>query len=442
MLSNDSNNRKDHNKFSGYDEGNQLRPKISKASFFQTTGYDFCWLLLEPLDIAGSDEDEVKLAKRFSPGQKALYFWWFLDAQVTNGGFVQFYFNGYDIYVPAIIEGLTHIGDGDMTELVVAAHKIYKENKTVIDSARRSGELYDGNLVEKLEDLASLDRRYYELNSNTLAIIEKYANENPSEFCVDESGEVIEKNASGKFTTTFSDGVIKEEFNLINGVLDGQFKAYYPTGKIKSLRTYVQGEQFGEQKSWYENRNLSVATLIDSVSKAKRLEFFYENKQRSKLEHTDKNGDRIGDYEEWYQNGQLKEKATFVSKNERVGDWTTFWENGGKRLEAEGRDGKIYFRNYWNEDAEQLLRDGTGLYIAEFDYGGLSKLVYRYEKEFKGYKKDGVSKTYVNGIIRSSEEFKEDVLHGLTQNFDDEGELQDEKIFERGKLISSKEVKK
>ena len=442
MLSNKSNHKNDENNFSGYEASNQLRPSVSKASFFQMTGYDFCWLLLEPIDIAGSDEDEVELAKRFSPGQKALYFWWHLDAQVTNGGFIQFYYNGYDVYVPAIIEGLTHIGDAEMTELVIAAHKIYQENRTVLDSARKSGDLYDSNLVKRLEALASLDSRYYELNSKTLALIEKYAKENPSEFCVDESGKVIEKNASGKFTTTSSDGGIKEEFNLINGVLDGQFKAYYPTGKIKSLRTYIQGEQIGEQKSWYENGNLRFATLIDSISKARRLEFFYENKQLSKLEHTDKNGDRIGDYEEWYQNGQLKEKAIFVSKNERIGDWTMFWENGGKRLEAEGRDGKIYFRNYWNENGEQLLRDGTGLYITEFDYGGLSKLVYRYENEFKDYKKDGVSKTYVNGVIRSSEEFKEDVLHGLTQNFDDEGELQDEKIFERGKLISTKEVKK
>jgi uncharacterized protein YwqG len=38
-------------------------------------------------------------SKRLSPGQKALFFIWYLDAEVTNGGFIQFYWNGkgYDL---------------------------------------------------------------------------------------------------------------------------------------------------------------------------------------------------------------------------------------------------------------------------------------------------------------------------------------------------------
>jgi len=34
-----------------------------------------------------------------------------LDAQVTNGGFLQFYSNGYRNYVPTINAGLKLIGD-------------------------------------------------------------------------------------------------------------------------------------------------------------------------------------------------------------------------------------------------------------------------------------------------------------------------------------------
>jgi len=441
MLSNDPYNRKDKNKFSGYDANNQLRPKISKASFFQMTGYDFCWLLLEPIDIAGSDEDEAELAKRFSPGQKALYFWWYLDAQVTNGGFIQFYYNGYDVYVPAILEGLKHIGDEQMAELVIATHKIYQDNLSVFDSARKK-DLFDGDLYDRLEDLARLDSNYYTFNSQTMSVIEKYARQNPNEFCVDENGKSFEKGATGKFTTTYDNGVIKEEFDLVNGVIDGQFKVYYPTGLIKSSNTYVQGEQIGEQKSWYKNGNVKTLTTIDSTSQTKKKEYFYENKQLSKLEYIDGNGDRTGDYEEWYENGQLKEKSTFASKTERTGDWIKFWEDGGRQLEAESKDGKIYFHNYWNEKGEHLLKNGTGVHITEFELGGLSKSVYRYETEYKNYKKDGLSKSYVNGVVSLTQEFKDGVEHGLTQSFDDKGKLKEERVFDSGKLISTKASEK
>lgn len=59
---------------------------------------------LEPINIAIGDENEKDLATRFSPAQKALYYVWYLDAEVTNGGFIQFYWNDYRKYIPLIID--------------------------------------------------------------------------------------------------------------------------------------------------------------------------------------------------------------------------------------------------------------------------------------------------------------------------------------------------
>ncbi len=426
------------NLFAGYDPDNQLRPKINKGDFFRMTGFDLGWLLLEPINIAESREKEPELAKRFSSGQKALYFWWYLDGQVTNGGFVQFYYNGYDFYVSAIIEGLEYIGDKEMAELVKAANKIYLDNKKLIDKARKK-DLFDSNLYDRLDELGNLDSKYYKINARTMSRIEKYARQNPNEFCVDENGQEFDKDYTGKCTTTFDNGKIKEEFYLTNGVINGEFKTYYETGQVKSLNTYVSGEQVGEQKEWYENGNIKKIITIDPNTKDWKKEYYYDNGQISKLEYTDTNDDSKGEYKEWYQNGQLKEQSTFIGSTERIGDWIKFWEDGSKQLEAEFKDSEVYFHNYWNEKGEHLLKDGTGLYINEFEMDMFAKTtVYRYETEYKDYKRHGLSKSYTDGVLGLTQEFKYGVEHGLTKKYDDNGKLKEEKVYENGKLILTK----
>jgi hypothetical protein len=71
--------------YNSFDKDNHLQPVFDKAKFDTLHGWDFGWEILEPINIAKGDEDEFQLSKRFSPGQKALYFIWYLDAQVTNG---------------------------------------------------------------------------------------------------------------------------------------------------------------------------------------------------------------------------------------------------------------------------------------------------------------------------------------------------------------------
>ena len=102
-----------------FDHTQHFRPELNKGEFFKLSGYDFGWFVLEPISKFVKDrEHEIERGKYLSYGQKALYYWWYLDAQVTNGGFVQFYYNGYGPYVPTIIRGLEHIGDKEMADLV------------------------------------------------------------------------------------------------------------------------------------------------------------------------------------------------------------------------------------------------------------------------------------------------------------------------------------
>lgn len=398
--------------FSGYDPDNQLRPKINRADFFRSTEFDFGWLILEPICIVESREEEPELVKRFSAGQKALYFWWYLDGQVNNGGFVQFYYNGFEIYVPAIIKGLEHIGDKEMVELVKGAHNIYLDNKKLIDKARKK-DLFGSDLYDRLDKLSEFDDRYYEINSQTMLLMEKYAKQHPNEFCLDENGEEFPTNFSGKLTTKYDNGKIKEEFELVNGVINGEFKTYYEFGQHKSLNNFESAQQIGEQKEWYENGNQKSITTLGN-DKTKKYEYFYEN-------------------------GQLKESVTFVDEINRKGPWLKFWQDGSKQLEAEGKDGEVLFHNFWNEKGEQLLKNGTGVYI--YEYSMFEGKADRNEQEYKDYKRHGKQYTYTNDILTLYQEMENGKEHGITRSFDDEGNLQYETVYEYGKEISNKTMK-
>jgi hypothetical protein len=164
------------------DPSNQLRPELNRNQFDTLKSWDLGWFLLEPINTAKDVDHEVDLARQFSKGQKALYFFWFLDAEVTNGGFIQFYWNGRDMYLPPIIEGLKLIGDKELLDLVNKADKEFEINR---DKFVRQREKDDWEpLYDNLKKFDEYDSIYYKIHDKTMALIEKYAREHPNEFGV------------------------------------------------------------------------------------------------------------------------------------------------------------------------------------------------------------------------------------------------------------------
>ncbi|MEN0007986.1 DMP19 family protein [Flavobacterium nitrogenifigens] len=166
------------NNYEIFEDENHLRPNFAKSEFDSLTSWDFGWAILEPINLGANDE--VGLSQRLSPGQKALYFFWYLDAEVTNGGFIQFYWNGNRKYLPAIIKGLELIGDRDMLKLVDIADKLYLENKDKIESGGTQEDF--SRLYDDLIEFDDLDRIFYDKHDKTMDLIEKYARQNPEEF--------------------------------------------------------------------------------------------------------------------------------------------------------------------------------------------------------------------------------------------------------------------
>ncbi|QDW25901.1 DUF4375 domain-containing protein [Pedobacter sp. KBS0701] len=168
--------------YTASDKGQQLRPEFSKLKFDILHNWDFGWAILEPINIAKSRADDKELSKRFSSGQKALYFFWYLDEEVTNGGFIQFYVNEYREYLPAIKKGLILIGDQEMIDLISKADEYYLNNKDSFNELKKNNK--QELIFSKLEKFNEYDEAYYKIHDNTMKFLEKYARKHPYEFVI------------------------------------------------------------------------------------------------------------------------------------------------------------------------------------------------------------------------------------------------------------------
>ncbi|WP_431471594.1 DUF4375 domain-containing protein [Nonlabens sp. SCSIO 43208] len=426
-----------------FNKAEHFRPKLNKGEFYKLSGYDFGWFALEPMSKFVKDkEHEIERGKSLSYGQKALYYWWYLDAQVTNGGFVQFYYNGYGPYVPTIIKGLEHIGDTEMSNLVKKADKIYQKNKKLMDNAQES-DLFESGLYDRLDEMSLLDDDYYEMNEKTMSLIEAYIRNNPNEFCLDEDGKEFDINFTGLCTTLYDNKKIKEEFQLEKGVINGKFKSFYENGRPKEIIHYLNGEHTGELKEFYENGKLKYKVTKEPLKNIFIHEWFYENGNPKKLESKliDKN-ERIGEYKEWFENGQLAETGTYKSGYEREGKWLEYYENGNQKVDAEFINGDYRLKNHWNEKGEHTLINGTGyseFYAKPFFEDDVPEFYYR---EYKNYVAHGVWKELKNDTLQRLVNYQNGNRHGIMETFYDNGKIEKRTIYENGELISEEKFSK
>lgn len=397
-----------------FDNTKHFRPKLNKGDFFKLTGFDFGWFVLEPISEFIQDrKGELTKGNTLSYGQKALYYWWYVDGQVTNGGFTQFYYNDYGIYVPTVIKGLKHIGDNKMAELVNRSYELYlKENKKIKD-ARQGGLEAFSKLYNEINDFDELDDEYYKLNEQTMKNIENYIRKNPNEFCIDEDGKEIDMSFVGELKTFYSSDKPKEVIPISNGVVSGTYKSYYQNGNPKEIIQYLNGEQSIERIEYFENGNKKF-----SISKSDNPKGYLHS--------------------HFYENGNLKSTEIYVSKYDRDGKWIQYYSNGQMKSETEFIQKEFFVQNCWKEDGTQIMKDGTGLYINE--YSIFDGVIDRNEQEYKNYKRDGKQYSYSNGKLTLYQEMVDGKEHGVTKTYDENGNVKEETIYDNGKEISRKKM--
>ncbi len=428
--------------YSGFEKDSHFRPRVDKGSFFRLTGSDFTALISRPLrGYIGDPKYETEKGSAFSYGQKALYYWENLDGQVTNGGFVQFYYNGYGRYIPIILKSLTHIGDMEMADLVGRAEKLYRKSKRVINRARRLASFFGTDIYERLDELSALDDEYYVLNKKTMPIIEKYIRANPNEFCVDENGLEFDTGFSGDCITYYPGGSVKEMFTLEAGTVKDELLCFYENGVLQERILYLNGAQTGEKDEFYENGNIKYRIKRDRGLDQFHHQWFYGNGNPQKSEHR-LTGKRecTGEYREWYENGHLSKSGTYITGSKRDGAWLEYYSDGSKRIEGEYRDGVFFFHNYWNGEGQQLLKDGTGIYVNE--YTDASGDTYRKEQEYNNYRQHGQQKSFDNGVLTLCQEMVNGLPDGLARAYYKNGRIKSEEVYKNGQSVSYKTFSK
>ena len=432
-------NKSNNDPYWEFDQTTHYRPKLNKVDFFKLTGFDFGWFVLEPIsEFIQNQEGELTKGKNLSYGQKALYYWWYVDAQVTNGGFTQFYFNDYGKYVPTIIKALQHIGDNEMADLVAHSYTLYLKESNKIKDAR-TGDWEDfSNLYQEIEDFDELDDEYYDLHHQTMKKIANYVRKKPTEFCLDEEGKEFDLSFSGDQKTYYSSDKLKEIIPFSKGVVSGTFQSFYENGNPKEFIQYENGEQTGEREEFYENGNKQYTVKMLPDKKLVEHLWYYENGNPKRLEHKRLEKDeRFGEYKEWYDNGQLEETGTYISNQDREGEFLEYHKNGNPRIEAVFKNRKIVFINCWLEDKTQTMKDGTGLHV--YDYLSYSGELRHGENEYKDSKRHGKQQTYTNGILTFYQEMENGIENGVARFFHKDGSLKKESIYENGVEKSSRE---
>ena len=169
--------------FSTFNKEDHFRPEMNWEELSQLEGAEFLWEVLEPIsDMIDTSDVEAERSKRLSPSQKVLHFFWYLDDQVTNGGFILFYWNEYHFYLPTIIAGLELWGNQELLDIVQNAQKVYELNKSTFEKFLKSDD--PEGLENALPEFRDLDEQYHEMGDEHYAKLEAFVRAHIDDFLV------------------------------------------------------------------------------------------------------------------------------------------------------------------------------------------------------------------------------------------------------------------
>lgn len=407
--------------FASIDNSLIFKPEISKIDYYRLKEMEFNWVVLKPLSekvTTYCEENQFNHRvgiKILNEEQKALYFWWYLDGQVTNGGFSQFIYNGYDKYFPAILKGLKLLPNQEYYNLVEKVYLYYIQEG--LENLDRNKVDYFKNKFYENDFLSKADDLYFKFKEKLYLDFEDFIRKNQSKFIQPInnklSGEVYEKK----------DEDIEESISLIDGLPNGYYTKIGKNILIEKLK-YENGIVTEENK--YENGFLSKKVIFNKTDSTKvELEYFLNGviKKENLIKIEDKHNWKYITRKEFYDNGnigfefwvdnELKNnvKKYFIDGN--VKNHKKYWKNKDASWITE-RDYLICF----DENKKQTLINGDGTFLDSYEseYGKYEDII-----NCKNYKASGESLYYVDGIIWRKEKYVEGMQDGIQIEYDEKG---------------------
>ena len=109
--------------------------------------------------------DEIIILQKSTIGRQTIYTTWWIEGEVRNGGFNQYFFNSNGIYLPYLLNGLKELNDSDYSSIINKAIQIYEQK------VKEQHDSQDGSMEEFMDSyesnpLDALDEEFYKLIKN------------------------------------------------------------------------------------------------------------------------------------------------------------------------------------------------------------------------------------------------------------------------------------
>lgn len=275
----------------------------------------------------------------------------------------------------------------------------------------------------------------------------------------------------GMFTYYFPDGKLKTESVFTSKGTENTAVMYYPSGKKMAIGKYIEKKKVGEWKFYDEQEVLrSVDFYVNGEKHGKSLYYDYDGILIKEMEYVQdiENGSVI----EYYSNGKVMRTYTY-DKGTKEGPSEFYFLN--EKLKNKGEYKYDTKDGWWTE----YLENGNIWKHERFELGELKEtkmingeFINYFENEipatyyeYKNGKKNGSFREYYNegrwvleGIVgddgqvvdkkrvlegdqlKIAGKYFDDQLHGSIQHFSAEGKLLKVETYQKGKLVSTKEI--
>ncbi len=366
-----------------------FKPKLTFNDVYGESDFTLLFNIISGLHIY--EKEIITNNQILSDKQKYVLSALNLSSQVSNGGFIQYFYNGYGKEFPIFCQGLKKFNANDsLQNLINRVDKVYVE---ILNKFNRSGDDPFGEILSlyhsedpNLKAMNDFDFKFYDLEAEFYTHLELLIKSNPNEFFTTSDNIILPLNGKHKIETYYDNKNKKDEFTLQEGLIRDHYIHFYENGKMS-------------KKIYYSK--LGICT---------------------------------GFYKFYYSNGNLKEQKI---KGNYDDSYIMYYyhENGRKKLEIEVRNKKQIVLNGWSADGTQILKNGTGLYIHEYEDSNHD--VYRSEDEYKNYKRHGNQKSYRNNELRLYQEMWEGKEHGCTYSYE-KGKIAQESSYQDGLKLYEK----
>ena len=138
--------------------------------------------IMEKFDKNFTNEYEV--VSELSNGRKWIYTSWCLEAEVNNGGFIQYFFNSSGEFAYLALEGLEQLETFEHANLLRRALVLLELNEKTFEKLRNESSIESFVEAREEVDLSTLDEEFYELEKDrTLSKLRiNYIRQNLAEF--------------------------------------------------------------------------------------------------------------------------------------------------------------------------------------------------------------------------------------------------------------------